>query len=160
MTRAQDAFAVHHQADAGIAALRLGDAVSFREWPNAAVPRAAAGVYTIWRDTQLIYVGMSGNLFDRLRSHASGRRAGDQFCVYVCDRLVVPRLAPSELEELGAGRLSLDATTRDFIKACLSFRFMVTRDAAEARRIEQQLRCGAADFGTPFLNPGSGLLET
>ena len=32
----------------------------FSDWPNDAVPQVAAGVYTIWRDEQLVYVGMAG----------------------------------------------------------------------------------------------------
>jgi hypothetical protein len=72
------------------------------------------GVYTIWRGDQFVYVGMSGRgaqredfvasshgtarqakgLWTRLNSHASGRRSGDQFNVYVCDRLIVPVLTP------------------------------------------------------------------
>ena len=31
-------------------------------------------------------------LWTRLGSHASGRRSGDQFNVYICDRFVVPAL--------------------------------------------------------------------
>jgi hypothetical protein len=54
------------------------------------VPASGAGVYTIWdEEGSLVYVGVAGNrdgsLFNRLRSHASGRRSGDQFCVYVAD---------------------------------------------------------------------------
>jgi len=32
----------------------------FGRWPIGDVPRAAAGVYTIWGDDELVYVGMSG----------------------------------------------------------------------------------------------------
>src|SRR5688500_6884423 len=81
----------------------------FADWPNAEIPTIAAGVYTVWDGAVLVYVGMAGRgltsadlcklregggrcrgLADRLKSHASGRRSGDQFCVYVCDRLVIP----------------------------------------------------------------------
>ena len=67
---------------------------------NAAVPRIAIGCYSIWRDEQLVYVGVAGRALDpakvatlrlkkgrprglyyRLKSHASDRRSGDQFCV-------------------------------------------------------------------------------
>ncbi len=37
-----------------------GPACRFSDWPNAEVPRRAAGVYTIWRQEEFIYVGMSG----------------------------------------------------------------------------------------------------
>jgi hypothetical protein len=82
-------------------ALEHGQLHWFAEWPAAAVPRSGALVYTVWdRSGQLVYVGMAGRgettaargpgPFGRLNSHASGRRSGDQFCVYVCDRLVLP----------------------------------------------------------------------
>jgi hypothetical protein len=89
------------------AALAEGALFAFANWPNAQVPRFAAGVYTIWHDDgRFVYVGMSGRsitaateppqrpygLWTRLDSHAGGRRSGDQFCVYVADRLVLPSL--------------------------------------------------------------------
>jgi hypothetical protein len=40
---------------------------------------------------------------NRLASHASGRRSGDQFCVYVADRLVMPELTSDGLEAIAAG---------------------------------------------------------
>lgn len=92
--------------------LELGLFYRFSEWPVAAVPRHAAGVYTVWEsDGRLTYVGMAGRaadantvarweshsarprgLWGRLNSHASGRRSGDQFNVYVADRLVLPSI--------------------------------------------------------------------
>jgi hypothetical protein len=41
-------------------ALERGQVHSFRDWPNRAVPQLAAGVYTIWQQDELIYVGMAG----------------------------------------------------------------------------------------------------
>ena len=72
----------------------------FSDWPNPDIPAVAAGVYAIWKGGELIYCGMSGREIDtkakaspkryglitRLNSHASGRLAGDQFCVYVANR--------------------------------------------------------------------------
>ncbi len=46
-------------------------------------------------------------LWGRLNSHASGRRSGDQFYVYVADRLVLPRLAPEPL--LGVNVVAIPA---------------------------------------------------
>jgi hypothetical protein len=40
--------------------LVTGPAFRFAGWPNDQVPRRAAGVYTIWRQEEFIYVGMSG----------------------------------------------------------------------------------------------------
>lgn len=41
-------------------ALVAGPVFGFAAWPNDQVPRRAAGVYTIWRQEEFIYVGMSG----------------------------------------------------------------------------------------------------
>ena len=40
--------------------LETGPAYRFSDWPNPDVPSVAAGVYTVWRGEQFIYVGMSG----------------------------------------------------------------------------------------------------
>jgi len=40
--------------------LQHGALFRFADWPSDAVPRQALGVYTIWRQRQLIYAGMSG----------------------------------------------------------------------------------------------------
>ena len=93
--------------------LEAGPLYRFQDWPNDQVPKRAAGVYTVWDGDRLLYVGMSGRamtaedlevspngrvvakgLWTRLNAHASGRRSGDQFCVYVCDRFVVPAPHP------------------------------------------------------------------
>jgi hypothetical protein len=112
----------------------VGPLHRFRDWPNDQVPKRAAGVYTVWDGDRLVYVGMSGRamtaedlevssggravpkgLRTRLNAHASGRRSGDQFCAYICDRFVVPALTPSQQQQLAAGSLSLDGLTRRFI---------------------------------------------
>ena len=73
--------------------LAQGPAHAFSDWPVDAVPDVAAGVYTIWDQDRLVYVGMSGRgkskeeldelrskgkrsgLFGRLASHAVGLEA-------------------------------------------------------------------------------------
>ena len=101
----------------------------FADWPNPGVPAVAAGVYSIWKDNELIYCGMSGREIDskgkaatkkyglvtRLNSHASGRLSGDQFCVYVANRFVIPSLKAEELPLFASGSLTLDSRTRTFI---------------------------------------------
>ena len=64
---------------------------------TAVIPGSGAGVYTIWDDEGgPVYAGIAGRnpagkgLASRPRSHASGRRSGDQFCVYVADHYVHP----------------------------------------------------------------------
>jgi hypothetical protein len=97
--------------DGALDQLRDSALFRFADWPNAAVRKFGAGVYTIWDSSGgFIYAGMSGRsitdttppqeqrplgLYTRLHSHASGRRSGDQFCVYVADRLLLPGLLSS-----------------------------------------------------------------
>ena len=82
--------------------LETGVTRSFADWPIAQMQGdGAPGVYTVWNGTQFLYVGMSWKegskgLFGRLNSHASGRRSGDQFCIYACDLFIVPTLSKSQ----------------------------------------------------------------
>ena len=144
----------------------------FADWPDEQVPRRTAGVYTVWRAEEFLYVGMSGRgaqsedftaqpgapggnkgLWTRLNSHASGRRSGDQFNIYICDRFVVPSLTTDQQREIGRGTLLLDQMTRSFIRAQLSYRFAVCRDGAEALAVERAIRAGSLPAGPPYLNP-------
>jgi hypothetical protein len=92
------------------------------DWPVAGVPRSRALVCTVWSRTgQLVYVGMADRgetstargfgRFGRLASHASGRRSGDQFCVYLCARLVWPR-SSLRSRRWRLGRLSPESSIR------------------------------------------------
>lgn len=132
----------------------------FADWPIAGVPVTGSAVYTIWnREGAFVYVGMSGRSatptgkgpFGRLNSHASGRRSGDQFCIYVCDRLVLPGLH-NRLIEVADGSLSLDAEIRAYIRAELGFRFLTVASPAEALALEVSLQRGQWDRGAPALN--------
>jgi hypothetical protein len=87
-----------------------------------------------------------------LAFHASGRRSGDQFCVYVADRLVLPRLSPSGIQEIADGRASMDAAVRGFIHEYLGYRFVLVEDGTTARRLEALVRAGALGE-LPLLNP-------
>ena len=117
-------------SDQHVTELSRSPAYSFADWPNQSVPAFGAGVYTVWHnDGRFIYVGMSGRgitaetirrntpqgLYTRLRSHASGRRSGDQFCVYVTDRLVLPILTQKHIADIGSGRHQIDAFVRRYI---------------------------------------------
>ncbi len=152
--------------------LASGTLFRFADWPSDLVPRRAAGVYTVWRDEEFVYVGMSGRgaqredlvagsgrpsqakgLWTRLNSHASGRRSGDQFNVYVCDRFIVPGLTPAQQHQIGQGQLLLDQLTRNFIREHLGYRFAVYTDGTEALAVERSTRRGALSAGRPYLNP-------
>lgn len=151
MTKGQEAVDV----------LADGPVYRFADWPIASIPKGP-GVYTVWRADEFLYVGIAGRegarrdpkgVWGRLNSHASGRRSGDQFCVYVCDRLILLTLE-GRLRDVADGRLSLDATTRGFIRRELSFRVLATADYSEAQRLETRIkRVGLPGSGQPLLNP-------
>jgi hypothetical protein len=83
---------------------------------------------------------------------AGGRRSGDPFCVYVCDRLVLPGLH-GRLAGLADGSLSLDRETRAYVRASLGFRFVPVPDGATALALEREVRGGSLRAGRPLLNP-------
>ena len=149
--------------------LSSGPAHLFADWPDIAVPTFGAGVYTIWhKDGRFIYVGMSGRgkttetirrdtpqgIYTRLQSHASGRRSGDQFCVYVADRLVLSALSQDDIAAIASGRHQMDAFVRRYIHENLLYRFVMLLDGAAAYAIEAAIKGGEWEHGRPFLNPG------
>ncbi len=124
----------------------------FRDWLITTVPKIP-GAYTIWHDARFLYVGIakSGGLSKRLGSHATGRRSGDKFNVYVSDRLVLRTLTPQQIAQIADGTLRLDALNREYIRDHLSFRFCPCTDA---REIERMIRAGRWPYGQkPALNP-------
>jgi hypothetical protein len=152
--------------------LVTGPLFAFRDWPNAPVPKIAAGVYTVWRGEELVYAGMSGRslttdmiaehraankkeigLYTRLDSHAEGRRSGDQFCVYVADRFVLRMLTPEQIECIADDTLSFDALVRTFIHENLRFRFVEAPDGKTAYEWESAIKRGELAVGPPLLNP-------
>jgi hypothetical protein len=139
----------------------------FASWPNVSVPAVAAGVYAIWMDNELIYCGMSGREIDskgkaapkkhglitRLNSHASGRLSGDQFCVYVANRFVIPCLKAEELPLFASGALTLDARTKKFIHDHLDYAYALVETSADAYELERAARRGDVFDVQPYLNP-------
>jgi hypothetical protein len=150
--------------------LRCGPLYAFADWPILALPRGAAGVYSIWEGEVLQYVGMSGRaaasaahvrsssavgkpwgLATRLASHASGRRSGDRFCVYVSDYLVLPTLSPADIQRIASRQVLLDDLIRSYIRSRLSFRVVQTVSGSDAHRLELAARSGALGL-LPRLN--------
>ena len=139
----------------------------FSDWPNKSIPAVAAGVYAIWNDDQLFYCGMSGRgieaaidsgrkrygLVTRLHSHASGKLSGDQFCVYVANRLVLPNLDASILPQFADGELKLDQLTRNYIHDHLDYQYVLVDSSKEAYTVEDQARRGQIFGSKPLLNP-------
>ena len=155
--------------------LKNGPLHHFADWPNKDMPRAAAGVYSIWNtNDEFIYVGMAGHgksasdiqaaiengrvtgLRDRLNSHASGRRSGDQFCVYVQDLLLLPRLTTDEIDQIVTRELTIDRLVRDYVRGNLSYRYVVTADGKSALELERHVIDGALG-DHPILNPPKNL---
>jgi len=138
----------------------------FSDWPNANIPAVAAGVYAIWEAETLVYCGMSGRelekaadksrygLVTRLQSHASGRLSGDQFCVYVANRLVIPSLRPEQLSLFRTGELTLDRVTKAYIHERLEYQYAILASSAEAFALEGRCRQGEVFGVKPMLNPG------
>jgi len=92
-------------------------------------------------------------LWTRLNSRASGRRSGDQFCSYICDRFVVPHLSLQEQAQVADGELALDALTRKLIHDRYEYRFVTTPDGATAFALKREVERSALSAGKPFLNP-------
>ena len=139
--------------------LKAGAQHRFSDWVNTPIPRGPTGVYTIWHENLFVYVGMSWKessrgLWGRMDSHASGRRSGDQFCVYVSDRFILPTLSADDLKDIAQGERRLDLLVREYIQTHFSYRYVLTETGAEARSIENQIRTeGLPGVGKPFLNP-------
>lgn len=147
--------------------LLSGPAHAFAGWETTSVPNGVAGAYTIFDGARFLYVGIAGRsgaatseksrrtgLLGRLDSHASGRRSGDQFCVYVFDRLVLPTMTADGIRRAAHGEPICDALVRAYVRERLSYRFVTMSTYAEAQKIEAELRLGR--YGpAPLLNPKS-----
>jgi hypothetical protein len=137
----------------------------FRDWPDQAIPAVAAGAYVVWQGDQLIYAGMSGRqieknrhkrkygLITRLDSHAKGRLSGDQFNVYVANRLVIPSLNHGQLAQFADGGLTLDLLTRQYIHQHFEYQYLVVKQSAEAFELERTCQRGEVFGQKPLLNP-------
>jgi len=130
------------------AASGIRPAVAARRcFPAGLAPRGHHGLLAV------LAPATAKGLWTRLNSHASGRRSGDQFNIYICDRFIVPALTSGQQDDIGAGRLLLDQMTRSFIREHLSYRFVVHQDGAQALAVERAVRAGSLPAGRPYLNP-------
>ena len=125
----------------------------FVDWPNKEVPKGKPGVYLIYQEGRWIYIGMSfKNLQGRLSQHASGRRSGDQFCVYVGDRLVMSKLSIDQMKGVFSGEFSLDDAIKEFVRSKLSYRYLLVVDDPTARALERHGLEKAKGQGVELLN--------
>ena len=125
----------------------------FADWPNKEVPKGKPGAYLIYQEGRWIYIGMSfKNLQGRLNQHARGKRSGDQFCVYVGDRLVMPKLGIDQMKGVFSGEYSLDDAIKEFVRSQLSYQYLVVTDDPTARAPEKYGLEIAKGQGTDLLN--------
>ena len=92
-------------------------------------------------------------LVTRLNSHASGRLSGDQFCVYVANRLVIPQLKAEDLAKFATGEFKLDTMTKKYIHDHFEYQYVIVGSSSEAYDIEDKARRGELFGIKPFLNP-------
>jgi hypothetical protein len=161
-----------HNDSSELELLYKGRQYSFSSWPNPDMPKIAIGVYTVWLGDDLIYVGISGEklssdkvqeyrlsrskpsgLYNRLKAHRSGQRSGDKFCIYICDRYVLPSLSREQILSIASGSLYLDDLNQYFIQSNLTYRFIEVKEPTIARHIETVIKAGALPCGKPLLNP-------
>ena len=140
----------------------------FKNWPKKNFPSVAAGVYVIWDDQTLLYVGTAGKdldkaqksgknkfgLITRLNSHASGRSAGDQFCSLLANRIVIPSLTKSQIIKFKEGSVTLDQMTKKYIRSYLEYQYLVVENFQDAIDLEMHSIRGAVFSTKPLLNSG------
>lgn len=137
-------------------------AISFDDDLKQHVPSTGSIIYTIWdKKGVFIYVGIAGIQSDptkrqgltRLKAHASGRRSGDQFCIYVHDFYVLPKLVSSG--DYTPKRGLLDDLTKDYIRSNLTFKvkgFDGENSDSVVRSLEDKIKRGVFDIPAPVLN--------
>ncbi len=105
---------------------------------------SSSGVYTAWLEGEecCLYVGQSSNLVKRIRSHFSGQRGGDQFCLYVYDRYI----HPIRSDNLTTGEVN--RLTAEWIRQWVRFRWVAV-PSPELAALEMGLRRALR----PILNP-------
>ena len=114
-------------------------------------------LYSIFLNNEFIYIGRCGvTNFQhfRLNSHRSGRRSGDQFCIYIQDFYVLPSLIKTlkeNKEEYVFEKGRLDREVGNFICENLRLKYLsVQKD--DVVDLENRIREGK--YGrTPKLNP-------
>jgi hypothetical protein len=134
---------------------------SFKDNPRHIIPNKGSIIYSVWDgDEQFIYIGISGlqkslnrrNPISRMQSHASGRRSGDQFCIYIHDIFVIPGLIKTG--EYESERGWLDKVTQKYIHDNLRYRFVsFLSDDSDGivRKLENKIKKGDMGF-TPKIN--------
>ena len=134
---------------------------SFKDNARHIIPNKGSILYSVWdADEQFIYIGISGlqrslerrNPQSRMQSHSSGRRSGDQFCIYIHDIFVIPELIKTG--EYQSERGWLDKVTQKYIHDNLFYRFVsFLSDDSDVivRGLENKIKNGEMGL-TPMIN--------
>ena len=139
----------------------------FKNWPQKKFPAVAAGIYLIWDGQTLLYVSTAGKdldkalksgktkfgLITRLNSHATGRAAGDQFCSLWSHRVIIPSLSNFQINRFREGSITLDQTTKKYIRANLEYQYLLVDKLQDAIDLEGHCKSGAIFGAKPLLNP-------
>ena len=135
--------------------------ISFAEDPRKYISNNGSLIYSVWdKEDKFIYIGISGlqkslekrSPLSRMVSHCSGMRSGDQFCVYIHDFYVIPKLI--QQGEYTASKGFLDKLTKEYIHNNLYYKFVSfnSDDSDEiVRKLENKIKTGALGL-TPILN--------
>ena len=126
------------------------------------IPEYGSILYAIFLDEkEFIYIGIGGiagttarsrDPRSRIREHTSGRRSGDQFCIYIQDYYVIPTLLN---EEYRPQKGHLDRLVKEFIQSRLSFRFVVFQSEDSnliVRKLERKIQEGLHLNMKPSIN--------
>ena len=135
--------------------------ISFAEDPRKYISNNGSIIYSVWdKEDKFIYIGISGlqkslekrSPLSRMVSHCSGMRSGDQFCVYIHDFYVIPKLI--QKGEYTASIGFLDKLTKEYIHENLSYRFVsFNSDDSDiiVRQLESKIKTGVLGL-SPILN--------
>ncbi len=135
--------------------------ISFAEDPRKYISKDGSIIYSVWdKEDKFIYIGVSGlqksiekrSPLSRMISHCSGIRSGDQFCIYIHDFYVIPKLI--QKGKYSASKGFLDKLTKKYIHENLSYRFVSfnSHDSNEVvRKLENKIKIGRLGF-SPLLN--------
>ena len=126
------------------------------------IPEYGSILYAVFLDKkEFIYIGIGGvagstarsrDPRSRIREHTSGRRSGDQFCIYIQDFYVIPTLLNDDYRPQKG---HIDRLVKEFVQSRLSFRFVVfqTEDSNQiVRRLEREIQEGMHLNRKPSIN--------
>ena len=104
----------------------LLDSTKFAYTELSKIP-LSRGIYATWLSNECIYVGKSSKLKERIKSHYSGQRGSDQFCLYIFDSYI-----KINLEGKGAVlSKQLNSETQKWIRNNLTFSFFECENDTE-----------------------------